>query len=124
MSLSLYSCTVAVLSKITSDNQPSMTMITKSLNSRSVAEDGTAFLEAINRAAVAYLAKSRGLPGPLDLRQPGKPRARGTAGAMGIFGSPHGGLCESPAFAQWREVIGPFFQSPPNVEHFDDVTAP
>ena len=26
-----------------------------------------------------------------------------------------------PAFAQWREVIGPFFQSPPNVEHFDDV---
>ena len=34
------------------------------------------------------------------------------------------GFRQSPAFAQWREVIGPFFQSPPNVEHFDDVTAP
>ena len=34
------------------------------------------------------------------------------------------GFRQSAAFTQWREVIGPFFQSPPNVEHFDDVTAP
>ena len=25
---------------------------------------------------------------------------------------------ESPAFAQWRAIVGPFFASPPVVEHF------
>ncbi|MBR7801804.1 antibiotic biosynthesis monooxygenase family protein [Undibacterium fentianense] len=26
---------------------------------------------------------------------------------------------ESPAFAAWRAIVGPFFASPPTVEHFD-----
>ena len=25
---------------------------------------------------------------------------------------------ESPAFAEWRAIVGPFFAAPPNVEHF------
>ncbi len=25
---------------------------------------------------------------------------------------------ESPAFAQWRAIVGPFFAQPPQVEHF------
>lgn len=25
---------------------------------------------------------------------------------------------ESPAFAQWRAIVGPFFAAPPSVEHF------
>lgn len=25
---------------------------------------------------------------------------------------------ESPAFAQWRAIVGPFFAAPPTVEHF------
>lgn len=25
---------------------------------------------------------------------------------------------ESPAFAQWRTIVGPFFAQPPQVEHF------
>lgn len=25
---------------------------------------------------------------------------------------------ESPAFAEWRSIVGPFFASPPVVEHF------
>ena len=25
---------------------------------------------------------------------------------------------ESPAFAEWRAIVGPFFASPPRVEHF------
>ena len=29
------------------------------------------------------------------------------------------GFRESPAFAEWRAIIGPFFASPPVVEHFD-----
>lgn len=26
---------------------------------------------------------------------------------------------QSPAFAEWRAIVGPFFAAPPNVEHFD-----
>jgi len=25
----------------------------------------------------------------------------------------------SPAFAQWRAIVGPYFAAPPTVEHFD-----
>ena len=28
---------------------------------------------------------------------------------------------QSPAFAQWRAIVGPFFAAPPAVEHFDLV---
>lgn len=28
------------------------------------------------------------------------------------------GFRESPAFAEWRAIIGPFFKGPPLVEHF------
>ena len=27
----------------------------------------------------------------------------------------------SPAFAAWRAIVGPFFETPPNVEHFTAV---
>lgn len=32
------------------------------------------------------------------------------------------GFRESAAFAEWRAIVGPFFASPPVVEHFDLVT--
>lgn len=32
------------------------------------------------------------------------------------------GFRESPLFAEWRAIIGPFFASPPQVEHFTLVT--
>ena len=32
------------------------------------------------------------------------------------------GFRESPAFAQWRAIVGPFFAAPPSVEHFELVT--
>ena len=28
---------------------------------------------------------------------------------------------ESPAFAEWRAIVGPFFSQPPQVEHFELV---
>ncbi len=31
------------------------------------------------------------------------------------------GFRQSPAFAEWRAIVGPFFASPPVVEHFDLV---
>ena len=33
------------------------------------------------------------------------------------------GFRESERFARWREIIGPFFDGPPKVEHFADATA-
>jgi heme-degrading monooxygenase HmoA len=32
------------------------------------------------------------------------------------------GFRQSPAFADWRAIIGPFFAGPPTVEHFELVT--
>ncbi len=32
------------------------------------------------------------------------------------------GFRESPAFGQWRAIVGPFFAAPPVVEHFELVT--
>ena len=32
------------------------------------------------------------------------------------------GFRQSPAFAQWRAIVGPFFAAPPVVEHFELVT--
>ncbi|MES2102919.1 MAG: antibiotic biosynthesis monooxygenase family protein [Pseudomonadota bacterium] len=29
---------------------------------------------------------------------------------------------ESPAFQQWRSIVGPFFSVPPTVEHFELLT--
>lgn len=31
------------------------------------------------------------------------------------------GFRQSPAFAEWRAIIGPFFVQPPHVEHFSVV---
>lgn len=31
------------------------------------------------------------------------------------------GFRESPAFAEWRAIVGPFFAMPPMVEHFELV---
>ncbi len=33
------------------------------------------------------------------------------------------GFREGPLFAEWRAIIGPFFASPPQVEHYVTTTA-
>ena len=30
---------------------------------------------------------------------------------------------QGPLFAQWRAIVGPYFASPPQVEHFEAVAA-
>ena len=80
--------------------------------------------EAINRAAVAFLAKSEGYLGHSIYASQESPGRVVLQVQWASLEAHTVGFRQSPAFAQWREVIGPFFQSPPNVEHFDDVTAP
>lgn len=31
------------------------------------------------------------------------------------------GFRESPAFGEWRSIIGPYFAAPPDVEHYGNV---
>lgn len=33
------------------------------------------------------------------------------------------GFRESPLFTEWRSIIGPFFASAPQVEHFEDFSS-
>ncbi len=33
------------------------------------------------------------------------------------------GFRQSPAFAEWRAIVGPFFAAPPTVEHFSLLAA-
>ena len=87
-------------------------------------EDRAAFADAITRAAATTLAKAKGYrrhtilacqetPGRFLLHVEWESVEAHTLGFR-----------ESPAFAQWRAIIGPFFQQPPHVEHFDVLAAP
>ena len=58
-----------------------------------------AFDEAIQRGVETVIAKAKGFEGYKVNR--------------GI---------ESPAFAEWRAIVGPFFAQPPMVEHFELVS--
>ena len=86
-------------------------------------EERGAFVDAINRAAGAFLSQSEGYLGhSLHASQ----EAPGRVLLLVQWTSLEAhtvGFRQSPAFTQWREVIGPFFQAPPRVEHFDEVTA-
>ena len=99
-------------------------MITEIAEFKIRPEDRTAFLEAINRAAVAYLAKSEGYLGHSIYASQESPGRVVLQVQWHLWKPTPWAFASRPAFTQWREVIGPFFQSPPNVEHFDDVTAP
>ena len=99
-------------------------MITEIAEFKIRPEDRTAFLEAINRAAVAYLAKSEGYLGHSVYASQESPGRVVLQVQWASLEAHTVGFRQLPAFAQWREVIGQFFRSPPNVEHFDDVTAP
>ena len=99
-------------------------MITEIAEFKIRPEDRTAFLEVINRAAVAFLAKSEGYLGHSIYASQESPGRVVLQVKWASLEAHTVGFRQSAAFTQWREVIGPFFESPPNVEHFDDVTAP
>jgi heme-degrading monooxygenase HmoA len=86
-------------------------------------EDKDAFSDAIRRAATTVLAKAGGYrrhailacqetPGRFILHVEWETLEAHTVGFR-----------QSPAFADWRAIIGPFFVQPPHVEHFDVVAA-
>jgi heme-degrading monooxygenase HmoA len=80
-----------------------------------------AFEEAIQRGLATVISQARGFNGfkvNRGIESPGRY-------LLQIFWDTledHTvGFRESPAFAQWRAIAGPFFAAPPTVEHFELV---
>jgi heme-degrading monooxygenase HmoA len=85
------------------------------------AENRDAFSAAITHAASTLLAKAGGYRGHRILA------CRESAGRFILIVEWDSleahtvGFRQSPAFTEWRAIIGPFFQHPPHVEHFEVV---
>ncbi|MBP6675556.1 MAG: antibiotic biosynthesis monooxygenase [Vitreoscilla sp.] len=78
-----------------------------------------AFEEAIQRGLAAVIANARGYHGFKLNKGIENPERY----VMQIFWATledHTvGFRQSPAFAEWRAIVGPFFARPPEVEHFE-----
>ena len=81
----------------------------------------TAFEEAIERGARTVVAKAKGFQGfrvHSSIETPG----RYILSIVWDTLEDHTvGFRESPAFAEWRAIVGPFFAQPPVVEHMNLV---
>ena len=80
-----------------------------------------AFEEAIQRGLATVISQAKGFNGFKVNRGIESPERY----ILQIFWSTledhNVGFRESPAFAQWRAIVGPFFAGPPTVEHFELV---
>ena len=82
-----------------------------------------AFSEAIIRAADTVLAKAGGYRRHRILACRESPERFILIVEWDSLEAHTVGFRQSPAFAEWRAIIGPFFQRPPHVEHFEVVAA-
>jgi heme-degrading monooxygenase HmoA len=78
--------------------------------------------EAAFPSAIAVLATSRGYFAHELRRSVETPNRYVLRVEWGTLEDHTVGFRGSPAFAQWRAIIGPFFASSPVVEHFQPVT--
>jgi heme-degrading monooxygenase HmoA len=84
-------------------------------------EDKTAFTEAITRAATTVLAKAAGYSGHSIYACQETPGRFVLRVEWDTLEAHTVGFRQSPAFTEWRAIIGPFFAQPPHVEHFDVI---
>lgn len=82
-------------------------------------EDRDAFAEAIQRAASTVLARAPGYRRHTILACHETPGRFVLQVEWDTVEAHTVGFRESPLFAEWRAIIGPFFARPPHVEHFD-----
>lgn len=82
-----------------------------------------AFGRAITEGVETVLSKSEGYRAHRILRSQESPGRVVLMVEWDTLESHTVGFRQSPAFAQWRALIGPFFQQPPQVEHFDTISA-
>ena len=78
--------------------------------------------EAVFPQAVAHLAGSQGYLSHILRRSIEAPNRYGLFVQWQTLEDHTQGFRGSPAFAQWRALVSPFFEVPPVVEHYQLVT--
>jgi heme-degrading monooxygenase HmoA len=81
-----------------------------------------AFDEAIQRGVDTVIAKAKGFEGYKVNRGIESPERYVLQIFWTTLENHTVDFRESPAFAQWRAIVGPFFAQPPVVEHFELVS--
>ncbi len=80
-----------------------------------------AFDEAIQRGLATVISKAKGFEGFSVHKGIESPERYILQIRWTTVEDHNVGFRESPAFAEWRAIVGPFFAGPPNVEHYDLV---
>lgn len=83
-----------------------------------------AFEEAIQRGIATVIQNARGFHSAKINRGIESPERYVLQILWGTLEDHVVGFRESPLFAQWRGIVGPFFAAPPQVEHFELVNPP
>jgi heme-degrading monooxygenase HmoA len=77
--------------------------------------------EAVFHTAIKVLGDSKGYLGHELRRSVETPNRYALRVEWGTLEDHTVGFRQSPAFTQWRALVGPFFEAPPAVEHFAPV---
>ena len=81
-----------------------------------------AFEEAIGRGLETVIKRAQGFQGAKVNRGVESPERYVLQIFWATLEDHTVGFRESPLFAEWRGIVGPFFAAPPQVEHFELVT--
>ena len=84
-------------------------------------QHNTAFEEAIQRGLNTVIAHAKGFEGFKVNRCIENPQRYVLQIFWTTLEDHTVGFRESPAFGEWRAIVGPFFAAPPVVEHFELV---
>ena len=85
-------------------------------------QQATAFEEAIERGARTVISGAKGFQGFKVNRSIESPGRYILTIYWATLEDHTVGFRESPAFTEWRAIVGPFFKQPPVVEHMELVS--
>ena len=94
-------------------------MILELADIRIHAEQQAAFDEAIQRGLATVISKARGFQGFKVNKGIENPERYLLMIFWDTLEDHTVHFRQSPAFAQWRAIVGPYFAAPPVVEHFE-----
>jgi len=96
-------------------------MILEIADIRVAAGKSVEFREAIKRGADTVISKARGFAGYKVNQSIESPERFVLMIYWETLEDHTVGFRQSPAFQEWRAIVGPFFAQPPLVEHFELV---
>jgi heme-degrading monooxygenase HmoA len=106
----------------TSFNSTHIIMILELVDIRIQPGQQAAFDEAIQRGVETVIAHAKGFEGYKVNRGIESPERYVLQIFWTTLENHTVDFRESPAFAEWRAIVGPFFAQPPMVEHFELVS--